>query len=104
MIDLSWSNDEVNQKVGELRGIEIGRAEGRIEGRKEGRQEGRQEGRIEGREETTLKTKLTLAQAMLHDGIGKDFINKYINFSYDEVEVLIKSERQWSTMYGVEKQ
>ncbi len=64
MIDLSWSNDEVNQKVGEQRGIEIGRAEGRKE------------------------AKLTLAQAMLHDGIEKDFIKKYFDFSDDEVDAL----------------
>ena len=72
MIDLSWSNDEVNQKVGELRGIEIGRQEGLEVGRQKG----------------ALETKQTLAQAMLRDGMEKDFIKKYFEFSDEELDAL----------------
>lgn len=92
MIELSWSNDEVNQKVGELRGIEIGRKEGLTEGKQEGLKEGKEEGIEEGLEVGkqigALETKQTLAQAMLRDGMEKDFIKKYFEFSDDDVEAL----------------
>ena len=62
---LGMTNDEINHE----------------NGRREGKQEGKQEGIWEGKQEVAI--------AMLQDGIEKDFIKKYFDFSDDEVEKLL---------------
>ena len=66
---LAMTNDDINR--------ENARREGKREGMLEGIWEGKQEGKQE------------VANAMLQDGIEKDFIKKYFDFSDDEVEKLL---------------
>ena len=87
-LTLKWWSELEKELTGEdnvnilaMTNDDINRENARREGKREGMLEGIWEGKQEGKQEVAI--------AMLQDGIEKDFIKKYFDFSDDEVEKLL---------------